>query len=178
MALLLAICMLGISGLARAEKSTDIADATFEELAQREVVSASRMARQISDSPSSLVGCAPVKWFTGALPFFERFGFHAAPALEAYLGAEMLGDAAAECLWRWNAERAASLFVQQGENISLEVRKNLFWHCPEEHFPKALEALSVEPALCDAEERKQWVRKYLPSSGPYAANALALLDFE
>jgi len=84
MALLLAICMLGISGLARAEKSTDIADATFEELAQREVVSASRMARQISDSPSSLVGCVPVKWFSGVLPFFERFGFHAAPALEAY----------------------------------------------------------------------------------------------
>ena len=53
-ALFLAICMLGISGLARAEKSNDIADATFEELDQREVVSASRMARQISDSPSAV----------------------------------------------------------------------------------------------------------------------------
>lgn len=126
----------------------------------------------------SLVGCAPVKWFTGALPFFERFGFHAAPALEAYLGAEMFGNAAAECLWRWNAERAASLLVQQGESISLEVRKTLFWHCPEQYFPKALEALSVEPALCDAEERKRWVRTYLPSSGSYAVNALALLDVE
>ena len=53
-ALFLAICMLGASGLVQAEKSSDIADATFEELAQREVVSASKMARQISDSPSAV----------------------------------------------------------------------------------------------------------------------------
>lgn len=53
-ALFAAICMLGASGLAIAKKSSDIADATFEELAQREVVSASKMARQISDSPSAV----------------------------------------------------------------------------------------------------------------------------
>jgi outer membrane receptor protein involved in Fe transport len=63
--LLLAICMLGFGGLARAEKSTDIADATFEELAQREVVSASKMARQISDSPSAvaIVTAADIRAF-------------------------------------------------------------------------------------------------------------------
>jgi len=125
----------------------------------------------------SLVGCLPAKYFTEALPFFERFGFHAAPALEAYLGHEVLGFAAAQCLWRWNAERAAGLLVQ-GEDISLEVRKTLFWQCPGHYFPRAVEALSAVPALCDAEERKQWVRKYLPSSGLYAANALRLLDIE
>ncbi len=125
----------------------------------------------------SLVACSPVKWLSEALPFFERFGFHAAPALEAYLAHEILGFAAAQCLWRWNAERAASLLVQ-GASISLEVRKTLFSQCPEQYFSKAIEALSVVPALCDAEERKQWVRKYLPSSGPYAANALALMDVE
>ena len=43
----------------------------------------------------SLVGCLPAKYFTEALPFFERFGFHAAPALEAYLGHEVLGFSAA-----------------------------------------------------------------------------------
>lgn len=119
----------------------------------------------------SLVDCAEV------FPSFERFGFHAAPALEAYLAHEILGFAAAQCLWRWNAERAASLLVQ-GASISLAVRKTLFWQCPEQYFSKAIEALSVAPALCNAEERKQWVRKHLPSSGLFAANLLALLDVE
>lgn len=39
----------------------------------------------------SLVDCSPVRSIFNALPFFERFGFHAAPALEAYLEHEVLG---------------------------------------------------------------------------------------
>lgn len=65
-----------------------------------------------------------------------------------------------------------------GDSVSLEVRKTLFWQCPEQYFSLAVEALSVASALFDAEERKRWVRKYLPSAGPYAVTALALLDIE
>lgn len=125
----------------------------------------------------SLVDCSPVRSIFNALPFFERFGFHAAPALEAYLEHEVLGGGAAQCLWRWSPERAANLIVL-GDSVSLEVRKTLFWQCPEQYFSLAVEALSVASALFDAEERKRWVRKYLPSAGPYAVTALALLDIE
>ena len=61
----LALCMLGFGGFAQAGSSADIADATFEELAQREVVSASKMARQISDSPSAvaIVTAADIRAF-------------------------------------------------------------------------------------------------------------------
>ena len=61
----LALCMLGFGGFAQAGSSADIADASFEELAQREVVSASKMARQISDSPSAvaIVTAADIRAF-------------------------------------------------------------------------------------------------------------------
>jgi iron complex outermembrane receptor protein len=64
-ALYLALCMLGFAGLAQAGNSADLVDATFEELAQREVVSASKMARQISDSPSAvaIVTAADIRAF-------------------------------------------------------------------------------------------------------------------
>lgn len=123
----------------------------------------------------SVLACPPVQLFSEALPFLERFGFHAASALEGYLGHPVLGNAAAQCLWRWNAERASSLLSRSG-NVALEVRETLLWHCPDACFLLAVEVLATEPELFDTETRKLWIRKYLPSSGRGAVTALALLD--
>ncbi len=63
--LCLALCLLIIGGAAQAQTAANIIDVPFEELAQREVVSASKMARQISDSPSAvaIVTAADIRAF-------------------------------------------------------------------------------------------------------------------
>lgn len=50
----LALCLLLSSGAVLAQQTLDLTEVPFEQLMQREVVSASKMARQISDSPSAV----------------------------------------------------------------------------------------------------------------------------
>ncbi|WP_281985326.1 hypothetical protein [Azonexus hydrophilus] len=122
----------------------------------------------------SLLACNSEQWDPNALPFLERFGFHAAPALTACLEHIRFKDAAVDCLWRWDAASAVNILVH-GENASLEARRALLWGCPAQHFSQALAAVEKTPKLLDAEYVECWVRRYLPTSGRFAERAHALL---
>lgn len=119
-------------------------------------------------------GCLPVLGFSDAINFFERFGFHAAPALEAFLEHRMLSHAAVDCLWRWNAERALALLAEK-DAVTTSVRNALYWHCTQQHFPRALVLLMNDPEAFNQEERQHWIRKYLPNAGEHAVRAMELL---
>ena len=106
--------------------------------------------------------------------FFERFGFHAAPALEAFLEQGVLSYAAVECLWRWNAERALALLAEK-DAVTTSARKALYLHCTQQHFPRALALLMNDPEVFNHEDRQCWIRKYLPNAGEHAVRALELL---
>lgn len=121
--------------------------------------------------------CLPARGFFDGIKFFERFGFHAAPALEAFIEHEMLGHAAVECLWRWNAERALALLAEK-DAVTTTVRKVLYCHCTQQHFPRALVLLMNDFEVFDYEERQHWVRTYLPNAGEHAVRALELLKSE
>ncbi|MDO8789222.1 MAG: hypothetical protein Q7J42_14215 [Sulfuritalea sp.] len=118
----------------------------------------------------------PVYWLD-AKNFLERFGCHAVPALDVLLEHEVFGDAAAECLWRWNAERALALLGAK-DDLSTGVRNALYRHCTEDHFPQALTLLENDPEVFDQGERQHWIRKYLPNAREHAVRALELLKAE
>jgi len=120
----------------------------------------------------------PVKSFFDALPFIERFGSQALPALEACLSSDVLGyaNAAAQCMWRWDAEKAESL-LRHPESVSDEGVSSLLWACPEKHLSMALEVLANNPEMLPLEERERWTRKYLPNAGRYAVELLKLMHW-
>jgi len=120
----------------------------------------------VRDSP-------PVDW-RSARNFLERFGYHAVPALEVLLEHEVFGDAAAECLWRWNPERALALLGEKNV-LSTGVRNTLYWHCTEDHFPQALTLLDNDPEVFVLGGHQDWIRKYLPNAREHAVRALELL---
>lgn len=122
----------------------------------------------------SLLACYSEKRDDTALSFLERFGFHAAPVLKACLEHMRFREAAANCLWRWDAASAVSILVH-GEDSSLEARQALLWCCPAQHFSQALDAVEKMPKLLDAGYVEWWVRRYLPNSGQLAERAYALL---
>lgn len=121
--------------------------------------------------------CLPIQWPWEGMNFLARFGLHSARALEAFLEHEVLGDAAVEYLWRWNAERALVLLAEKGA-VTATVQSALYWHCPQQHFPQALGLLANDFDVFDREERQRWIRKYLPNAGEHAVRALELLKAE
>lgn len=120
-------------------------------------------------------GSLPVDEYFGAMNFFERFGFHAASALEAFFEDGAVCIAAVQLLWRWDADRALTLLSDKKE-VAISVRNALYWGCTEQHFPKACESLANDSQVFDYEERQRWIRKYLPSAGRHAEHALELLN--
>lgn len=117
----------------------------------------------------------PVRGYSDGMSFFERFGFHAAPALEAFLEHGVLRYAAVKCIWRWNAERALALLAER-DAVTTSVRNALYWHCTQQHFPQALMLLMNDFEVFNHEERQLWIRKYLPNAGEHAVRALDLLQ--
>lgn len=115
--------------------------------------------------------CLPVLGFSDGMGFFERFGFHAAAALEAFLEHDVLSFAAVEHLWRWNSERALALLAKT-DVVTSGVRNALYWHCTQQHFPRALVLLMNDSEVFNHEERQHWIRKYLPGAGEHAVLAL------
>lgn len=118
-----------------------------------------------------------VLWPGDGMKVLERFGFHAAPALEAFLEHKMLGLASVVCLWRWNAERALALLAEK-DVMSISVRNALYWHCTQQYFPQALVLLMNDSEVFDREERQSWIKKYLPFAGVHAVRALEFLKAE
>lgn len=118
--------------------------------------------------------CLPVQDLSDGMEFLERFGFHAASALEAFLEDRVLNFAAVECLWRWNAERALALLAKK-DAANASVRNALYWHCTQQYFPQALVLLMDDSEVFEREERRLWIRKYLPNAGAHAVSALELL---
>jgi len=116
----------------------------------------------------------PVIGYSGELKFFERFGFHAASALEAFLEDDAVSNAAVQLLWRWNADRALTLLSDK-KSVTVSMRNALYWGCTEQHFPAACESLANDSQVFDYEERQRWIRKYLPNAGRHAEHALELL---
>lgn len=115
----------------------------------------------------------PVNWLR-AKDFLERFGYHATPALDVLLEHDVFDDAAAECLWRWNADRALTLLGKK-DAVRTRVRSALYRHCTEDHFPQALALLENDSEVFDQGERQHWIRKYLPNAREHAVRALELL---
>lgn len=122
----------------------------------------------------SLLACYSEQLDPYALPVLERFGFHAAPALKACLEHKRFRDAAADCLWRWDASFAVSI-LRHGEDASPEAKQALLWCCPAQCFPEVLDVLEKTPELLREENVEWWVRRYLPASGQLAQRAYALL---
>lgn len=123
----------------------------------------------------SLLSSSPEQFdFLCALPFLDRFGFQAAPALTACLEHKCFRDAAAYYLWRWDAASAIDILVHGG-GVSQEARKALLWCFPVGHFSQALEAIEKTPELLDGESVDCWVRRNLPNSGRLAERVYALL---
>lgn len=112
--------------------------------------------------------------YLDAMDFFERFGFHAASALEAFLEDDAVVYTVAQLLWQWNADRALKLLSDK-KTVTINVRNALYWGCTEQHFPAACESLANDSEVFDYEERQRWIRKYLPNAGRHAEHALELL---
>ncbi|TCJ14892.1 hypothetical protein EZJ19_08365 [Parasulfuritortus cantonensis] len=126
----------------------------------------------------SVKDCLPFMGGRESRSFFERFGFHAASAVEVFLGQEtLLGSLAGEYLWRWNPKRALNLLGDK-DAVATNVRNALYWGCTPQYFPQALAILANDPEVFDREERQRWVRKYLPNAGLHAVPALGLLMAE
>ncbi|NTV96458.1 MAG: hypothetical protein HGA75_13755 [Thiobacillus sp.] len=125
----------------------------------------------------SVKDCLPFMWPGESRAFLERFGFHAAPALEAFLGHEVIGLAATQYLWRWNPVRALTLLAEK-DVVTTSVRNALYWDCTPQYFPQALALLAKDPEVFDREERQRWIRRYLPNAGLHAVPALELLKTE
>lgn len=119
--------------------------------------------------------CLPISEFWKVEGFLERFGFHAAPALEAFLDDVMLSYTAVAFLWRWNAERALAL-IARTDVVPTSVRNSLYWQCTQQHFPRALMLLMNDSEVFNHQEQQLWIRKYLPNARAYAVQALELLN--
>ncbi|MDP3231002.1 MAG: hypothetical protein Q8N13_23915 [Acidovorax sp.] len=110
--------------------------------------------------------------------FLQRFGSAVANELEQLLGyGLLLGRAAANLMWEWNARSAGEL-LQHAEMITREAWSELFDACPPARLSLAISALHSHPERLSQAERTAWVKQKLPASGALAQPLLALLQAE
>ncbi|MBU0746103.1 MAG: hypothetical protein KKB95_05385 [Gammaproteobacteria bacterium] len=110
--------------------------------------------------------------------FLQRFGSAVANELEQLLGhGSLLGWAAANLMWEWNARSAGEL-LHHAEMITPEAWWELFDACPPEKLSLAISALRSHPERLSQAKRTGWVKQKLPASGGLAQPLLALLRAE
>jgi hypothetical protein len=105
----------------------------------------------------------------------NRFGPHAVPVLADFLHDDLLGDVAAECLWRWEAAKALLLF-RQCTSLETQARANLLRQCPAAYLPQAADILMVMPSNFKPSDRAEWARKHLSASGHSAECLVSILN--
>ena len=106
------------------------------------------------------------------LPFFRRFGPSAAMALPQFLADELLGEAAALCLWQWQPGNTARLLR---DGIADAAAGRLIDCCPPDQLACAIDLLVVQPELLDAVRRRWWIREHLSHAGAHAGKLLHMM---
>lgn len=106
--------------------------------------------------------------------FFERFGAVIAPLLHAFLAHERLGNVAAACLWRWDAD-SASQHLQHSQPLDALARQHLLMECPATYLAIAANVAKTNPELFDLPSLDGWARQQLPNAGASAPALLAVL---
>ena len=104
-------------------------------------------------------------------PFIARFGPSVLPALPELLTHELLGSAAAQYLWAWDADTAERLLLD--EAIDWVAHQHLMHTCPASKIAIAAAVLIEKPSLFDFVDRCSWARSRLPTAGK---NAQALVE--
>ena len=105
--------------------------------------------------------------------FIARFGPSVVTALPELLTHELLGSAAAEYLWTWDAATAERLLLD--EAVDWVARHHLVNTCPSSKIAIAAEALIEKPALYSWVDRSDWALSRLPTAGKNAQTLVEII---
>ncbi|SEA91817.1 hypothetical protein [Acidovorax soli] len=110
-----------------------------------------------------------------ARDFLRRYGSSIGGELAEVIESEStLAWAAGSLIWAWNGAKAREL-LKQPDRLEASAWRILFDNCPTESLSLALDVLRKFPEMIEANERLEWARSRLPSSGIIAKGLLELM---